>query len=990
MDSAGIGSRPVRHDTVREVQTLFEFVKQKMLNKKWIMLCLIVGNIFLVAVASCNPMYTDAIQQKSLKSSMSNYIIENNAYPGEVRVTAEVSVSGKNVAAGRFLEAKDKVEEIKKDMDVPLVQEVVHYYIAKNACKTQSTYNGSVAEKTLTIGMLEDFPNHVKMVSGEMYADKADEDGIVDAVISQKGLVSQKLLVGEVLIFNELRDADGNPLKVRISGVFENKDAEDLYWVNSPNTFTSEIIISEKIFQEYYGDVEKATAKTTGMWHLLFDYEQINGSNSEELLALAKSYENFFGSNTAYSVYIPFAGILEQHLEDANKVESTLFVLQVPILVLLAAFIFMVSRQILDMEQNDISIIKSRGASRKQILQTYLIQSVLVALGGVIIGIPLGALLCQVFGSSNAFLEFVQRRALSIRFSLEVLLYALLAVVLSMIAMLVPALQLSKLTIVETKQKKTNRRSNVWWQRYFIDILVLLVSIYGLYNFNGQKAQLAKKVADGGALDPLLYFSSSMFIIGAGLVSLRLIPLINRLIFKVRKKKWQPAGYTAFLQVIRTKSKQYFIMAFLILTIALGIFNAKSARTVNTNAEKRISYQNGADIVLMEQWDGMEDEDAEKEVVEAIVSEEGNIENAEEYEASKQEKDISSDDYSEPDFEKYSKIKGVEKTAKVYITDEAQISVENEKAGNSTQHIRLMGIHTKDFGETAWFADDLLDQHWYNYLNAISQNTNAVLVSTNFKTSLGYRLGDVITYTTVTGQQVRGVIYGFVDYWPGYNPKIVQSGSDGTETEIDQYLIVAHLRKLQSVDGVLPYEVWMKVSDSTQSVYDFIEKKNVKLHHFSDNKSDLIDMKNDPVIQGTNGTLTVSFIVVLLLCSTGFLIYWVLSIRSRALQFGIYRAMGMEMKEIWHMLIYEQILITVPAIILGTVIGIIASKLYVPLIQIAYSTSDEILPLQVVTAGGDMVKMYVVVAIVIGICMGILSWLISKIKIAQALKLGED
>ena len=234
------------------------------------------------------------------------------------------------------------------------------------------------------------------------------------------------------------------------------------------------------------------------------------------------------------------------------------------------------------------------------------------------------------------------------------------------------------------------------------------------------------------------------------------------------------------------------------------------------------------------------------------------------------------------------------------------------------------------------------------------------------------------------------MIYGFVDYWPGYNPKTIEYNADGSKNELDSFLIVAHLRKLQNVDGVLPYEVWMKVTDSTQGVYDYIEDKNIKLDHFKDTRSDLIDMKNNPVIQGTNGTLTVGFIVVLLLCSAGFLIYWILSIRSRALQFGIYRAMGMTMQEILRMLVYEQIMITVPAVITGTVIGLIASKLYIPLIQIAYSTSEEIIPVQVMAAGMDLLKMYIVVIVVIGICMGILGWLISKIKIAQALKLGED
>lgn len=86
--------------------------------------------------------------------------------------------------------------------------------------------------------------------------------------------------------------------------------------------------------------------------------------------------------------------------------------------------------------------------------------------------------------------------------------------------------------------------------------------------------------------------------------------------------------------------------------------------------------------------------------------------------------------------------------------------------------------------------------------------------------------------------------------------------------------------------------------------------------------------------------------------------YWVLSIKARALQFGIFRAMGMTMREILNMLIFEQIFITLPTIITGTVIGFIASKLYIPLIQIAYSATNESIPLRVMTAGGDIVKMY--------------------------------
>ena len=130
--------------------------------------------------------------------------------------------------------------------------------------------------------------------------------------------------------------------------------------------------------------------------------------------------------------------------------------------------------------------------------------------------------------------------------------------------------------------------------------------------------------------------------------------------------------------------------------------------------------------------------------------------------------------------------------------------------------------------------------------------------------------------------------------------------------------------------------------------------------------------------------------MVLLLCAVGFLIYWILSIRSRELQFGIFRAMGMSMREVISMLIWEQILITGSSIGLGVIIGALVTRLYLPLIQMAYSDADQILPMRMITNWTDSVRLFGVIGLVVVVCMVILAWLVSRIRIAQALKLGED
>ena len=340
----------------------------------------------------------------------------------------------------------------------------------------------------------------------------------------------------------------------------------------------------------------------------------------------------------------------------------------------------------------------------------------------------------------------------------------------------------------------------------------------------------------------------------------------------------------------------------------------------------------------------------------------------------------------EPDYIKYEKLEEAESITKVFRETDCNALASRE----SIHHVQLMAIHTKSFGETAWYKDEMFKSHFYDYLNALAANPRAVLVSRNFETKHGLRLGDTINYNNGRGDSSRGVIYGFVDYWPSFVPMSYSTGMEGTLMAEENYLVVANLNQVQAEWGVQPYEVWVKTKGSSQFMYDFAEEKEIYFTKFRDAAADIVTMKNNPIFQGTNGILTVGFIVVLMLCMVGFLIYWILSIRSRSLQFGIYRAMGMSMREVIMMLVVEQVFISGASIATGALVGWLTSKLYIPLIQIAYAAYDNSLPLQIISEQSDMVRLFAVVGIMILVCMGILGWLISKLKIAQALKLGED
>ncbi len=123
---------------------------------------------------------------------------------------------------------------------------------------------------------------------------------------------------------------------------------------------------------------------------------------------------------------------------------------------------------------------------------------------------------------------------------------------------------------------------------------------------------------------------------------------------------------------------------------------------------------------------------------------------------------------------------------------------------------------------------------------------------------------------------------------------------------------------------------------------------------------------------------------------TGFLIYWILSIQRRALNFGIFRAIGLSGRKVIGMLACEQFLISGLSIGMGIVIGLVSSGWFVPLLQIANNTAEQVPPFHVVASPMDFIRIFGVVFLMLAVCLLVLGVLVSRIRIAQVIKLGED
>lgn len=934
---------------------MFSLMLQKLLHKKWMVLCLLIGNILLIAVAVSHPMYRVSSFQKMLTDEFEQYKEDNQCWPAIFSVGYGTIKGG---AGDGYAVMEEETRKATDTLGVAVTEQTAAYEMSSQKVEAATVRDGET-EKRVTLAAVSGITEHVELIYGAFPAETLTDDGFLEVMISDVAMVGQDILLEDEYTFEKVNLADGSICKIRVVGVFRTIEDSSLYWEMVGDSIHDQVLTSEVAFKStFLGEGIENQYSMSANWSYALDYEKIDITDVNHLLKTMDKLNrsDLLGGKIAEGGY---QEILADYSSKATRIEATLMILQIPVLLLLCAFLYMISGQMLQMEQNEISLMRSRGASKGQIISLYLQQSAFLGLLSMAVGIPLGALFCKLLGSATAFLQFSATRSLQIRFTFDILFYAAAAFVASVVMTTIPVLSYSGISIVNLKQSRS-RQQKSFWKKMYLDIILLAVSLYGYYSFKRSSNQMMEDVLTGRSLDPLLYVSFSVFILGAGLLVARIQPWILKAIFALFKNHMKPSTYTSLIGTIRTGKKQEFIILFMILTVSIGISNTMIARTIVLNAVNNTRHLVGADITLQEKWMDNKGSVVRDPSVKLV--------------------------YTEPDFSRYEVIPGVETATKVILDTEGKV-----EDGSINVDAFIMGIKAKGFADVTTMEDGLLPYSYIEYLNILSVESQAVLVSENFMIQQGYKLGDAITFENVDGKVAVGHIYGFFNYWPGYESVKYELAEDGSVQTIEQYLIVANLSYLQERWDAFPYQVWMDVSDGGEGVYEWIAtQSNLQLVSLEDMEQEEDAIVRDTMFQGTNGILSMSFIVILILCCVGYLIYWIMSIRSRELLFGVLRAMGMRKKEITWMLIIEQICSGLFAIVAGGGIGFLASNMFVPMIQQAYAASEQVLPLQLITRTADMVQLFAVIGVMICICLVVLGRIISKMNISSALKLGED
>ena len=923
-----------------------------------------------VALLASTPMYADGVLQRLLTRDLERQQARTGRYPGTAVLEVDLYALRRKAERAPYVREIDRelTERLVPGLRVPTIAEMRQLRM-DYLYDIRPTGDGSETKVFARVEAIANLGEHVTITHGRMFEPTTDDpagDGadVYEAVVTAEAFRELELQLGRTY---QLHDLLGHVprLRIKVVGVFTKSDPRDLFWFGRFSRLSTSYLIDFSTFERHFLEHE-ARNLTRAYWHYAVDYHELTIRDVPHVMRRYQDYVRL-AAPAGVSFNFAIAPLLESYLLRAATLERTLSFLQIPSALLLLLFVAMLSQLVIDGDRNEIAVLKSRGAAGRQILSAYLIEALLLGAVGLVLGLPLAVFIVRVIGASNGFLDFVARPALPLLLSWRMLGFALLGVAIFVGSLVVPLVRTTGVSIVGLKSRHARAPRSLPWQRYLLDFVLLGVAGYAFVSFRQRRTIQELIPAESAPLDPLLFLASTAFILGAGLLTLRLFPIAVRLAFRLGRRLWSPAVYAGLVQVSRSRGREYFAMIFLILTLGVGLASSTTARTINRSAEDDISYQVGADLALLPEFQS----DAPPENVDLLdplaapAAPTGSAPAVQ---------------YRAPPLGPFRALPGVARLTTVFRAPSASMVI----PGSNRVALQVMAVVPHEFGRITWFRNDLLPAHINHHLNLIADHPTGILLSADVR-DRGVRLGDLVRLTWKRQLPIQALVLGFVDYWPSFDPNAAGRGRSPT-------FAVANFDYVFAKMATEPYELWMDLEPGAQSgpLYAAVEEQELRVLEIRDTAQITIEAKNDPLLQGTNGVLTFGFLTAVLVSVTGYVLFLVFALRERTLQFGLLRALGVHRRQVVGMLVLEQLLTGGFAIVAGLAIGQIAALLYVPLLQLAGPAAEQILPFRVVALRSDYLRFYVLALVIMAAGAVLFQSLVRRLRVHEALKLGEE
>ncbi len=665
-----------------------------------------------------------------------------------------------------------------------------------------------------------------------------------------------------------------------------------------------------------------------------------------------------------------------------------LYAFSVPILGLILAFIGLVTGLFVGQQRGEMAILRSRGASSVQVVGISMLQGIILGIVALTGGVFVSYWIAHAIGRARSFLDFTANGGLRVSLTVSILTYGIIGIaVILLLQVLIPSLGGAGNTIVTYKQERARSLRAPWWQRFWFDVLLLIPAGYGLWQLNSQSTlALAGKAGVPSPLqNPLLLITPAIGIFAVALFTLRIVPKLMSFFSWIMRATKSVGLVMAARYLARTPAFYSAPLVLLLLTLGLSAFTASLAKTLDAQLIKQTYYRVGADMSVMELGTTVNSDSSQTVYLGPTRIPGTEVSSG-----------VQNPVYTFDPVEQHLGLKGVSAATRVGRYKATVLMP------GSTAEGTFLGIDRISFPKVAYWERDFAPQSLPGLMNALGADPEGVLVPNSMLDQQTVKIGDRLTFGVKTGTAGESIpmiltVVGGFDLFPTWYP---DTGP----------MFVGNLDAMYMQAGTeYPHEVWLTTTRSvdpedliyairgysitldTLADQDRLVQNglNTLVKSWSSARVDILAEQSRPERQGLFGLLSVGFVASALLTVLGFMLYALFSFRRRFIEMGMLRAIGLSIKQMTAFLAAELASLILIGIAAGTLVGVFASKLFVPFLQIGSTAQAQYPPFQIQIAWLSIFEIYGLFIILFVAALSVLSAILVKMKIFQAIKLGE-
>ena len=393
---------------MRLLATIFSTIilsAKRLWNQRLLIFCLLVGLVAAVGLLSSIPLYADAVHHKLLRGELTE---AGTHRPPFAFLWRYVGAWHGDVGWNEYAPVDEYLSQQSANVVGLPIESLVRHVKTGNLRLFPADGSGAFAEREpllwTSLGFISGLEDHVELSEGHFPPLEEPTEGEDVPVLVSQALAEQLgLQVGECyLLFSTGGDVQ---LPVQVTGVWRPLDSTEAFWFYQPKSFDGTFLTSETAFVEQVVPVLDAPV-SQAVWYQIFDGEQVRTADVPGLLARVATARSRAAALLAHtSLDVSPVEALEGYRQSARLLTVVLTIFGIPVIGLLLYFIALIGGLVVRRDQAEIAILRSRGATRGQVLLVYLLEGLLVGGLGLACGLILGQWLAGLMSQTRTFLD---------------------------------------------------------------------------------------------------------------------------------------------------------------------------------------------------------------------------------------------------------------------------------------------------------------------------------------------------------------------------------------------------------------------------------------------------------------------------------------------------------------------------------------------------------------------------------------------------------